>query len=656
MKTTIGIPVYDDFAGLKWTIQNLLIHHNLSDSEIVVVDNHPIYHDSKPSKQTLKLIQYVKNISGKYFPLETVGTAPARNKIFEVATGDIVIVCDSHVILHKDTIKIIKSYFGNKNNIKNIVTGPLLKDKSDNNKLKIHATHYADIWGREMWGTWAQAWLCPCEGFHFDVRPEFDFKNPNIEIIDGNIQSACYHPRPPICSFREVKLGGLQIDRCPKCGKIIPNSYYHIHEKHLAKNGYIPRGWSDVDTNPFEIPGLGLGMFACHKGSWPGFPATMRGFGGGELHLHEAFRRNGGKAICLPDAKWWHFFEDYRSPKPYNPNICDKIGNYIIWRKHLNMPLEPVYEHFVANRNRLTDEQWEFLVKDPTNYRPSNLPNRLHRIISGSTVADLYDSAITIDKNFEFYFPIIKKLSNSNNVISISNKNHWNIAVSHGAPKCLISHSTTINNIQEKILSNNLHMFEYNNNIKPDPVDCDIFFLEITPINYKELGDILQQWCDHVNKWIVLIGTGIFNMKVDNESYYTITDLANKSDWKRVFYSRIGIGLTILSSNSSERSIDMGVGYNFLKLCLSMKIKPKEGCKCKDRFRIMNELGPDGCTEKFDLLVADLKTDADKYDWNDILGGATRAILNGLAFQINPLKPIESLLKIAIKNTREAMA
>ena len=67
----------------------------------------------------------------------------------------------------------------------------------------------------------------------------------------------------------------------------------------------------------------------------------------------------------------------------------------------------------------------------------------------------------------------------------------------------------------------------------------------------------------------------------------------------------------------------------------------------------MNEIGPEGCLERFNELVADMKTDADKYGWNDRISAGTRAILNGLAFQINPFKPIESLLMVAIRQTQK---
>ena len=59
---------------------------------------------------------------------------------------------------------------------------------------------------------------------------------------------------------------------------------------------------------PFEIPMQGLGVFSCRTSAWLGFNPLFRGFGGEEGYIHEKFRRNGGKAICLPGFDWLHRF------------------------------------------------------------------------------------------------------------------------------------------------------------------------------------------------------------------------------------------------------------------------------------------------------------------------------------------------------------
>lgn len=80
---------------------------------------------------------------------------------------------------------------------------------------------------------------------------------------------------------------------------------------------------------PFEIPMMGLGVFSCETKSWPGFNSLFKGFGGEEGYIHEKFRRNGGKTICLPQFKWVHRFPRPNGVK-YPLALEDRIWNYYI--------------------------------------------------------------------------------------------------------------------------------------------------------------------------------------------------------------------------------------------------------------------------------------------------------------------------------------
>jgi len=80
---------------------------------------------------------------------------------------------------------------------------------------------------------------------------------------------------------------------------------------------------------PFEIPMMGLGVFSCRTKAWLGFNKNFRTFGGEEWYIHEKFRKNGAKCICLPNFGWVHRFARPNGV-PY-PNILkDRIFNYLI--------------------------------------------------------------------------------------------------------------------------------------------------------------------------------------------------------------------------------------------------------------------------------------------------------------------------------------
>lgn len=101
---------------------------------------------------------------------------------------------------------------------------------------------------------------------------------------------------------------------------------------------------------PFDIPMMGLGFFSCETKNWLGFNPLFRGFGGEEGYIHEKFRRNGGRAICLPKLGWVHRFARPNGVK-YRLVLEDRIWNYYIgWLEVTQDANDPmvlsITEHF----------------------------------------------------------------------------------------------------------------------------------------------------------------------------------------------------------------------------------------------------------------------------------------------------------------------
>ncbi len=111
----------------------------------------------------------------------------------------------------------------------------------------------------------------------------------------------------------------------------------------------------DPEAEPFEIPMQGLGLFACRRDAWPGLNPRFRGFGGEEGYLHEKFRRQGGRALCLPFLRWLHRF-----PRPHGirfPNILeDRVRNYLLGAHELGQATTALESHF---RDLLGDAIYE---------------------------------------------------------------------------------------------------------------------------------------------------------------------------------------------------------------------------------------------------------------------------------------------------------
>ena len=92
--------------------------------------------------------------------------------------------------------------------------------------------------------------------------------------------------------------------------------------------GTDPRG-ENPENRPFEIPGQGLGLFACRKDAWLGFNPYFKSFGGEEMYIHEKYRIAGRKTWCLPGLRWWHRFTRPRGVN-YPLTREDKVRNYLL--------------------------------------------------------------------------------------------------------------------------------------------------------------------------------------------------------------------------------------------------------------------------------------------------------------------------------------
>lgn len=96
---------------------------------------------------------------------------------------------------------------------------------------------------------------------------------------------------------------------------------------------------------PFEIDGQGMGLFACRKDSWLGFPVGNTEFGGEEIIIHNKFKQSGKKTLCIPQMQWLHRFSRPNG-QPYPSNWESRFKNYVRGHLELDMPIFEIIEHF----------------------------------------------------------------------------------------------------------------------------------------------------------------------------------------------------------------------------------------------------------------------------------------------------------------------
>jgi hypothetical protein len=81
-----------------------------------------------------------------------------------------------------------------------------------------------------------------------------------------------------------------------------------------------------------------------------------------------------------------------------------------------------------------------------------------------------------------------------------------------------------------------------------------------------------------------------------------------------------------------------------------------EGCgSCHKMARQMNAWGVEGCRkqEHFDYLVGHFRTHIKDYSWMERLKAAAMAVATGLAFKLDWLNPIPSLISEAIRRAED---
>lgn len=177
---------------------------------------------------------------------------------------------------------------------------------------------------------------------------ELVFRNaetPHVLCIDCHIllESGCL---AKLIDFMENDDGNLL--QGPLLYDDLDGAYTHMDQ--VWRGGMLGIWGADdrglkPDSEPFEIPAQGMGLFACRKDAWPSFNPKFKGFGGEECYIHEKFRQKGKKTLCLPFLRWSHRF-GRPFGIPYKCHWEDRIFNYFVGHMELGMDTKPVFDHF----------------------------------------------------------------------------------------------------------------------------------------------------------------------------------------------------------------------------------------------------------------------------------------------------------------------
>ena len=141
IELTIGMATYNDYDGVYFTLQALRLYQDLSQTELLIIDNYGCPH-------TQRLVEEVPG--ARYIrATDVVGTAAPRDLLFKEARGDAVLCCDCHVLLAPGAVARLKQFYREHPDCADLLQGPMLYDDG-----KRVATHMDPVWRTQMWGRW----------------------------------------------------------------------------------------------------------------------------------------------------------------------------------------------------------------------------------------------------------------------------------------------------------------------------------------------------------------------------------------------------------------------------------------------------------------------------------------------------------------------
>lgn len=646
-KLTIGMSTFEDFHGVFFTIQALRLYHDLRQVELLVVDT-----GTGPTSEMVERIIAAAGpgtAGARYVHApESAGTQPSRDRLFREATGEAVMSLDCHVLLIPGAVQRLLAWFDAHPGSGDLLTGPMLMDD-----LRAFSSIYQDFWRGGNWGIWGNAWEAP-DGLRFSVQEE-NGRAVYVKLGMG----------------REIVT--QELTAAP--------AKFAQHEAGLLANGYKLLGKDPEDE--FEIPGMGVGLFACRKDAWLGFHPLATQFGADELYIHEKFRKAGRKCLSLGFLKWLHRFGRPEGPLYPRSNYA-KVRNYVLEFKELGRDLDDVYRHFVLDDKSMSQAEWDWLIADPENRThakgmasmPINgLPVEVPMIFRGMQKAR--------GRDLNEHMDAIKELAaKCESAIDLGKRRESMVALAASGCASVLSLNTQADDDSYKAVARmspqvTVQAFSLADPL-PDLPPADLLFID-TQHTYSRLSAELAKYAPNVGRYIVLHDTVTSGLRGDDGELapdgstrglaHAVRDfLEANPEWFIAQHTNQQHGLTTLSRNPSDKPPGeiriwpkgYGPGTELVQLIESLGIHAPPNCSCKKTARMMDEIGPDGCRRDREKIIQALEANYAKMGLGEKLAnyarGGIKSLFNGLAWKINPTDQFGSLVDEAIRRAEDKEA
>lgn len=636
---------YDDNAGMEMTVQSAAMHNDwtkVTDLEVIVTDTSPmgsphreinqsflgssrgISHDAPPTART-PLVKYV-DMAG------VIGTTAPRDIIFRHATADIVVVVDCHVMGYHNWLIRLLDWFDRHPDFMGLVHGPIMY-----NDLHTHQTHLNDRFRGGMRGTWGTMWQTPAG----DI-----FNTENNVVTDKYLKEEIPEPMTryyQLLPFKQYPTDENGEATLPSGFKLPGNMPWPGHDRVLKALGCIEVGLLDSDE-AFEIPGCGMGLFACRKAAWPGFAKGCSGFGGEELNIHDRFRKHGQKVVCLPFLKWWHRFER-AGGHPYPNPTTAHVRNHLLFLKEDGGTPERVKAHFVDSgllAGPKSAEVWQEMVADPLAYQIELKPKDNSGSITNKLDA-LFAAVVTTPRDLDKLAEVVRSVAGRvSSVIGFVKRAEWEPIIASGYPTDITFYQEEMHMVQavhaavkEASARQTRQIVNYSTvppaeGIDPrevQPVEADLLIID-KENSAPYLGAVLERHAPFCKRYIMIRGTQSFGDKSECGTlpglWWAIKDwVENNPSWFIQYHNGNQGGLTILAKDPEQRPAigfypwpkGYGPGTELKAMLSSVGINPGAGCGCHQKMRQMDEWEINGCIVHRDTIVGWLRENAEKWGW-----------------------------------------
>jgi hypothetical protein len=309
----------------------------------------------------------------------------------------------------------------------------------------------------------------------------------------------------------------------------------------------------------FEIPMMGLGLFAMRRAAWPGFNQHFRGFGGEEGYIHEKVRQRGGRALCLPALGWYHRFRDVAGGfegAPYPLRIEDHTWNLLVGHRELGIEaVDKIFNHF---GKRMSRAQWAELVEKSRAVQPLGEWKQ-----KDSPLERVYAERCARPTSINEHLPTLRKLaSEADEVVEFGTEAldgpNSTIGLLAGRPKVMRSYDVgDFGKAREAYLlaDGTQGSFSVVSDLAIPPQSCDLLFID-THHTGAHLVKELNLHATACRRRIVLHDTETYGETGEDGTkglqFGVRTFLSMASDWHCMAHYPNNNGLTVLSRDPTD--------------------------------------------------------------------------------------------------------